>query len=148
MSEFVSSLIEIVLFDHEVRNETDIFLAHDSSERQRFTRLGAVRRGSLIVEDDNGRRLYIDESAPATIVPLSELPIPCDGSLTPELAEIARGSVHALMFRETRFREKDTVRVRATVEIRERVVAGGYRDALERILVPTRGEPLVLREML
>ena len=50
--------------------------------------------------------------------------------------------------RETRFRETDTARVRATVEMRERVVVSGYRDALERILVPVRGEAVVLREMI
>lgn len=148
VSDFVSSLIEVGLYDHHVQDDIDMFRAGESPNRERFILLGEVRFGALVVEDDNGRKLHIDDATAVRVVPLSERPIPLDAPLSGELATIARASCHMLMVRETRFRETDTVRVRATVAMRERVVADGYRDRVERILVPVAGEPLVLREML
>ncbi|HEY2368304.1 MAG TPA: hypothetical protein VGH87_18025 [Polyangiaceae bacterium] len=148
VSDFVSSLIEIALYDHTVRNDADIFRAGESPDGEHFTLLGEVRLGSLVVRDDSGRDLHIEDASIVKVVPLSTRPIPLDSPLTGALAEIAKTSRHILMVRETRFRSTDTVRVRATVAMRERPVAGGYRDTFERILVPIAGEPLVLREML
>jgi hypothetical protein len=148
VSDFVSSMIEIGLYDYQMRNDPDIFRSGTfaQGEREHFDLLGALQYGSLVVEDDNGRKLFIEDAV--TVIPLSDRPIPLDVPLTGELAEIAKKSRHLLMFRETRFREKDTVRVRATVEMRERIVQDGYRGAVERTLVPTAGERIVLREMI
>jgi hypothetical protein len=149
VSDFVSSLIEIGLYDYEIRNDTDMFGNRTiSPEREHFDLLGAVGLGSLVVADRNGRKLFIEDATTVKVIPLSERPISLDTPLSGELAEIAKTSRHLLMFRETRFRETDAVRVRATVEMRERIVRDGYRDAVERRLVPVESEPLVLREML
>jgi hypothetical protein len=149
VSAFASSLIEIVLFDRELRRREEVVVARYDPERDVFTALGGVLIGSLIVEDGKGRMLHIDEEAEPTVVPLpNNDPIALDSPLTGELAKAAQSSQHFLTYRETRFREADRVRVRATVEMRERVVAGGYRGAVERRLVPVRGEELVLHEML
>jgi hypothetical protein len=150
LSDFVSSLIEIGLYDFEMRSDGDMFRSRTfaEGEREHFDLLGAVVLGSLVVADDKGRTLHIEDANVVMVVPLSDRPIPLDSPLSGELAEIAKSSQHLLMFRETRFRETDKVRVRGTVEMRERIVHDGYRDAVLRCLVPAEGEPLVLREML
>jgi hypothetical protein len=150
VSAFASSLIEVVLFDRELRRRDEIVVrnAYYEPEREYFMALGGVLMGSLVVEDGKGRVLHIDEDAEPTVVPLPNDPLPLDSPLTGELAKVAQNSQHFLTYRETRFREADRVRVRATVEMRERVVAGGYRGVVERLLVPVRGEELVLHEMI
>jgi len=145
ITSWSASLLEIVLLDWKTEDTSGAM--EIQLEPESFTALGGVRYGTLVVADANGRELHIrDVVTSLHVVPVSLRPLPLDVPVPAELDYAAQKSEHRLAYRETRFRENDTVRVRATVQRGEVVIQDGYRDSPKRVLVPVPGEPIVLYE--